>query len=131
MVFSDFTLYSAYGYLAIRLAVGIIFIYHAMPKLKDPKVMAKGMGMEKMTMLPMVLGGFEFISGLAMILGTYVQEAALILIIVMTGALYFKISKWKVPFSAYDKPGWEFDFVLLAANIFILVNGGGPISLMP
>jgi len=47
----------------------------------------------------------------------------------MIGAIWMKVTKWHVPFSAMDKIGWEFDLILLAANIVILVNGGGAIGI--
>ncbi len=52
---------------------------------------------------------------------------AVLLIIVMLGAIYHKMFKWNTPFSALDKMGWEFDLVLLAANLAILLSGGGAI----
>ena len=34
----------SYGLLVLRVFLGIIFIYHGIPKLKMPEAMAKGMG---------------------------------------------------------------------------------------
>lgn len=76
-----------------------------------------------------MLGSVEFLSSIGMILGIYVQLAALLLAIVMVGAIYFKIAKWHMPFGAMDKTGWEFDLVLLATNVILLVNGGGAIGI--
>jgi len=74
-----------------------------------------------------MLGAVEFLSSVGLILGLYTQLAALLLAIVMLGAIGFKVMKWKVSFSATDKTGWEFDLILLAANIAILFSGGGVI----
>jgi uncharacterized membrane protein YphA (DoxX/SURF4 family) len=76
-----------------------------------------------------ILGAVEFLSSLGLILGIYTQLAALLLTIVMIGAIYFKAMKWHVPFAAMDKTGWEFDFILLASNIAILLSGGGTIGI--
>lgn len=119
--------YNDFGLWLLRLAIAIVFIYHALPKLRGAKAMASGMGMP----LGFVagLGTIELVSSLGMIFGIYTQLSALLLAIVMVGAIYFKTQKWQVPFFATDKTGWEFDFTLLAANIAILLTGGGSIGL--
>lgn len=119
--------YSDIAFLILRLVIASIFIYHALPKLKGSKMMSQAMGMPAEMIF--MLGSIEFLSSIGMILGIYIQLAALLLAIVMIGAIYFKIAKWHVPFAAMDKTGWEFDLILLAANVFILVNGGGAIGI--
>ncbi len=99
----------------LRVVVGIIFIFHAMPKLKDPGKMASGMGWMPGQVLG--LGLIEFISSIGLIGGLAVRFSALLLSAVMIGSIYHKIKKWNVPFMAHDKTGWEFDFILLAANL--------------
>lgn len=119
--------YGDLGLLVLRLAIAAIFIYHAVPKLMDSKGMAQGMGMS--AGMVMGLGIVELVSSLGLIFGIYTQLAALMLGIVMIGATYFKMQKWHVPFFATDKTGWEFDFLLLAASIAVLLTGGGSIGL--
>lgn len=119
--------FSDISFLILRLVVAVIFVYHAAPKLKNAGAMAQGMGMP--TGAVFALGFVEFLSSLGMILGIYIQIAALLLTIVMIGAIGMKTMKWGVPFAAMDKIGWEFDLILLAANILILVNGGGAIGI--
>ncbi len=89
--------------------------------------MASGMGWS--TNAIVALGLIEFVSGLALILGIYTQLAALLLAIVMVGAWYMKATKWHMPFTAMDKTGWEYDMVLLAANLAILLSGGGTMAM--
>lgn len=117
--------YSDAGWLILRIAVGAVFIYHAMPKLKNPKGMAVGMGMPQMAWFPAVLGLVELLSAIGLIFGIWIQLAALLLAIVMVGATVMKIGKWHVPFSAMDKMGWEFDLVLFSAAVAVLLGGGG------
>lgn len=119
--------YSDLAFLVLRLAIAVIFIYHALPKLKGAKMMSQAMGMPAGMIF--MLGSVEFLSSLGMILGIYIQVSAFLLAMIMVGAIYFKTAKWHVPFGAMDKTGWEFDFILLAANIFLLVNGGGAIGI--
>lgn len=125
MLWADLLQYGDVGQFLLRLAVGVVFVYHAIPKLKNPARMAAGMGMAKMAWFPAVLGLVELVSGLGLILGVYLQLAALLSAVVMVGAIAMKMGKWKMPFSAMDKTGWEFDMVLFAAAISLLLGGGG------
>ena len=126
-MFEQLTQYNNVGLLILRLAVAIIFIYHAMPKLKNAKGMAQAIGMPAGMIL--MLGLVEFFSSVGLIVGFYTQLAALLLAIVMVGAIGMKTMKWNVPFAAMDKTGWEFDLILLASNIAILLGGGGSIGI--
>jgi len=63
------------------------------------------------------------------VFGVYTQLSALILAIVMVGAIGMKMMKLGVPFAAMDKTGWEFDLILLFASIAILLGGGGSIGI--
>ena len=108
------------GLFILRLAVAAIFIVHSLPKIKNSKLMAKAIGTSANMVL--LLGLVEFLSSIGLILDFYTKLSALLLAIVMVGAIWFKSMKWKVPFAATDKTGWEFDLILLAANIAILLS---------
>src|SRR3989338_8829310 len=98
-----FTGISTYGDLAIfilRLVLGIIFIYHAIPKLKNPGGMAGALNVP--AVFPFILGLAEGLAGLALILGLYTQIAALVIAIVMVGAIFTKILKFHVGFAAQN-----------------------------
>jgi uncharacterized membrane protein YphA (DoxX/SURF4 family) len=115
-----FNEFSSIGYLALRLVIAVIFIVHAWPKLKHPTGMASGMGwsIEKVRFIGLV----ELLGSVLIALGVFIQWGALALLIVMIGAIYYKIQKWKVPFTAQDKTGWEFDLLLLSALLYLLTN---------
>lgn len=130
MTFANLLGYSDYGLFLLRLVVGIVFIVHALPKVKNSQGMASMMGARGMGPMVMLLGLVEVLSGLALIIGWYMQLASLLLAIVMVGAIFMKITKWGVPFAAADKTGWEFDLTLFAANLVILLGGGGLIMLL-
>lgn len=104
----------------LRLGVGAVFIYHAIPKLKEPKTMAAAMGWTAPQMLG--LGTIEFMAGLGLIGGVAVNISSLALSAVMIGAIYHKIYKWHVPFMSLNSTGWELDFLLLCASLTIYLN---------
>ena len=126
-MFTQLREYNDIGLFLLRLAIAMIFIYHSLPKLKNAKGMGQGIGMP--AAMIWMLGAGELLSSLGMILGVYTQLAAVLLGIVMIGAIGMKMMKWGVPFAAMDKTGWEFDLILLAANGALLLGGGGSIGI--
>ncbi len=125
-MFAQLLQYNDAGLLLLRIAVAVIFLYHGLPKLSKSKVMSQMMGMPAGMIF--MLGIFETLAALGLALGIYTQLSALVLGVVMVGAIGTKMMKWGVPFSAMDKTGWEFDFILLFASLSILLGGGGSIG---
>lgn len=123
-MFPQLLQFGGLGILLLRVAVGLVFIYHAWPKLKNAKTLAPMMGLPGGANGVLLLGLVESLSGVGLILGVFTQLAAILLTLAMVGALYMKKMKWRVPFSAQDKMGWEFDLILLTANLAILFTGG-------
>lgn len=120
-MFPTFLVWSTWGLLALRLAVGLVFLPHGLGKLKNPKSMAQGMGWSAAAAA--FLGFVETAGALLMIVGLLTQLAALLLGLVMIGAIYYKISKWHKKFTGDG--GWELDLALLGANIALLFSGAG------
>ena len=117
--------YSDYGLLALRIALGVIFLVHgtmkwAMWKMQpSPQMPASMIGMMKFLSIVEPLGG------LAILAGFLTELATIGLSLVMLGAIYFKITQWKVPFMSQTNTGWEFDFINLAGLIALILMGGG------
>jgi uncharacterized membrane protein YphA (DoxX/SURF4 family) len=110
----NFSMYSDWGMWFLQFAIGVIFIYHGWPKLKRmAEFFSVGGGLH---------GLVEVVGGLALIAGWYVREAGLVFAVIMLGAIWFKKFKWNASFSSQNTTGWEFDFVLLAANLYFLVH---------
>lgn len=126
-MFEQLLQYNDVGLLLLRITIAIIFIYHGLPKLSKSKAMSTMMGMPA----PMIfmLGMVEILASLGIAFGVLTQVSALLLAIVMVGAIGMKSMKWGVPFAAMDKTGWEFDLILLFASIAILLGGGGSIGI--
>jgi putative oxidoreductase len=107
------------AFLLVRIVIAVIFIYHAIPKLIMPAKVSHGIGFSKRMVL--LLGFVELFGSIALLLRFSMHFGAILLMIVMFGALYKKIVSWKVPFSAMDKTGWEFDLILLATLYLIFI----------
>lgn len=122
-----------WGLLALRLAIGAIFIVHGWPKITGGRGMAAMMGGGQAK--PVMVGVFtlqgivEVGGGVLMILGVLTQLVAVAFAVIMIGAIYFKITRWKSGFMAQQTTGWEFDLVLLAGNILLFLTGPGEIAI--
>lgn len=119
-MFLDLTSYSDPALFLLRLAIASIFFMHGLMKIRNYKSVGPAFT---------VLGVVEVTSSVLMLTGIYTQVAAAAFIVVMFGALYMKIFNWKMKFIEDKATGWELDFILLFANIFILTFGSGSIAL--
>ncbi len=119
--------HSDWGLLALRLAIGAVFLYHGLAKWplnpQAPWYMT-------------VVAIAEPLGGLAMILGLLTQWAALGLGIIMLGAIYMKMTGFgQAALDAFGTfvgkggAGWEFDLVILAGCVALLFMGGGKMAL--
>lgn len=111
------------GLLILRIALGIIFLYHGWMKVKNPKATKAQMGS-----FMVFIGIAELLGGIAVLFGFLTEFAAIGLAIIMLGAIYKKVFEWKTPFTAMDKTGWEFDLILLVAALALLFTGAGQYS---
>ena len=126
---AQFHQYGDIGLFILRIAVATIFIVHGMWKIENGKQMASGLGIPKAGLFFTALGAAEFFGSLALLSGFLTQIAAAGLGIIMLGAIYLKIFKWNVKFTAHDKTGWEFDLIILGTCIAIFLLGAGKIAL--
>jgi putative oxidoreductase len=132
MIFPGLAAYADWGLFALRLVVGIIFVVHGWPKLTNARGMASAFGQAGTGMIVFLtaLGAVETLGGIAMILGIWVQIAAIVLALVMVGAIGAKNTMMKTGFTAQQATGWEFDLTLLAANLVLLTTGPGRIAVL-
>lgn len=131
MIFPGLARYADSGLLALRVAVGIIFIVHGVPKVMVPLGLAPNPGQMSAGFVAFLAGQglVEAIGGLAMVAGILVQVVAMAFAIIMLGAIGLKNTAMPTGFTAPNATGWEFDFILLAANLALLVIGPGKLAL--
>ncbi len=109
----------------IRAAMGTIFIVHSLKKF-DPGFQEGmvNMGLPPEMQLPLALA--EFIGGICLVVGVLTRVAASIMAVILLGAI-FNI-RWENGFFISDG-GWEWDLIMLAAVLTIIVAGPGRISI--
>jgi len=107
------------GLLILRVVLAVIFLYHGGAKLFKKKIPASFR----------VLGMLEVLGGISILIGFLTELSSIGLSVIMLGAIYLKIFKWKISFSSEKSTGWEFDLVLLAMALALLVLGPGNFSL--
>jgi putative oxidoreductase len=118
--------HSDWGLLVLRLVIGAIFLYHGMMKWQ----------MSDLSPIMTILKYAEPLGGLALVLGALTQLAALGLAIIMLGAIYMKASgfgqqalDFAGSFAPQGGTGWEFDLIILAGCVMLLIMGAGSMSL--
>ncbi len=117
---------------ALRLVLGVEFLLHGFPKLKNLKGTAEWLasqGFKPGIFWAAVLGLTEFFGGIALLAGFATRVAAGLLIISMVVATLLKMTKWKVPFSKGNDAGWEWDFIILGGLVALFLLGAGSYSI--
>ena len=117
---SFLNMYSGWGSIVLRVIIGIIFIQHGWPKVMNPARYAGVWG--NIIFFGFLHGIVETLGGLALVIAYFVRPVALVFALIMLGAIYFKVFRWKSGFMSHTTTGWEFDLLLLAANLAILLG---------
>src|SRR3989338_2103944 len=120
--------YAGLAPLTLRLAIASIFIVHGKSKLTMWKMQPSDQMPLKMLNIMKALSIFETLGGLAILSGFLTPFASIGLGIIMIGAIYFKIFKWKIGFASQQGTGWEFDLMVLAGCATLAMSGAGDIS---
>lgn len=119
--------FQPFGLLALRIALGVIFIAHGYPKLIRSNVEMQHMFVQYglPAQFVYVAGVIEAFGGGLLVLGLFTRPAALLLAIEMSVAI------WKV----HSGSGilavrvYEFPFALAAACVALATVGGGALSI--
>ena len=130
--------YPSWSRLVVRLALGIVFFAHGSQKLLGwfggHGLKATMQVFQQYLKIPPAATGLavliEFLGGIAMIVGLLARPFALGLIVIMLMAIA-KVH-WKNGFFLASQPGqsngWEFNFVLIAMALAVLIGGAGALS---
>ena len=109
----------------ISASIGVIFIVHSLKKF-DPswQEWLISIGIPPEMQLPIALA--EFIGGILLVAGIFTRIASAVFSIILLGAIFH--IRWENGFFV-SKGGWEWDLVMLAAVLAIMVAGPGRISI--
>lgn len=118
---SFFATYAGWGTVMLRICIGVVFIVHGWSKVKNPAGIAGAVwgGFKPAGLLH---GLVEVVGGAALIAGLWINPVAAVLAVIMLGAAYYKVRKWHVPFTVLTATGWEFDLVLFAGLLALLLG---------
>lgn len=112
-----------FGFLLLRLMVGVVFISSGWNHLKHPEARSKSIGMSKG--FTIFLGAAEMAGSLGVMFGVLTQLAALGLALIMLGAIQKKIFVWHTGFWGEKTYGWHYDLMFVVMNLVIIFTGGG------
>ena len=128
IVFPQLLQFSDAALLCLRLLVGLVFFTSGYRHAKDPVGRAASIGLSPG--VTRVLGWAEMTAALGVALGVLTQVAALVLILVMLGAIQKKLFVWHTGFWGDKTYGWHYDLLFVVANLVILTTGGGRLVLL-
>ncbi len=109
----------------LRASIGVIFIVHSLKKF-DPswQEWLINIGIPPELQLPIALA--ELIGGIFLIVGIFTRISSSIFAIILLGAIFH--IRWENGF-LISQGGWEWDLVMLAAVLSIIVIGPGRFSI--
>jgi putative oxidoreductase len=122
-MFPQLVRFSDFGFLLLRLMVGVVFITSGWNDLKDPVTRSKSIGLSKG--FTIFLGAAEVAGSLGVMFGVLTQLAALGLALIMLGAIQKKIFVWHTGFWGEKAYGWHYDLMFVVMNLVIIFTGGG------
>ena len=110
--------------MGLRAAVGVIFIVHGSGKF-NPGFLGfmEMLGLPPEMQIPIALA--ETVPGILLLIGVFTRLSASLISIVMLGAIFYV----KHAGSLTGERGFEFDLILLAACLVVMIAGPGRISI--
>jgi len=118
---------SSLAELGLRIAVGTVFLVHGVQKRMFWSTQPSAQLPAGMIKVLRFLSIVEPLGAVAMLAGFLTRPAAIGLSIIMLGAINLKARQMKKGFTGDG--GWELDFMVLAANVALLLLGAGAWSL--
>ena len=110
--------------MGMRAAIGVIFIVHGIGKFNEGFLgfLTGYLGLPPEMQIPIALA--ETIPGILILIGVLTRISASLLSIVMLGAIFYV----KQAGSLDGEGGFEFDLILLASCLVLIVAGPGKVS---
>jgi putative oxidoreductase len=134
MLDTRFAPFTGAGELILRLALGLVFLAHGMPKLKNPAELTgllTKLGIPGASFFAWLVALLETVGAVLLILGLATRVIALGFTIDMLVAIVtVRVKMSKSPFtSGPTASGWDFEFILFAGALALVFLGGGRIAI--
>jgi putative oxidoreductase len=128
-----FAPFAGVGELILRLALGLVFLAHGIPKLKNPAELTgllTKLGVPGAQFFAWLVALLETVGAVLLILGLATRVIALGLAIDMLVAIVTtRIKLSHAPFTSGPREaGWDFEFALFAGALALVFLGGGRIA---
>ena len=127
-LFPQLLRFSDVALLCLRLVVAVVFFESGRRHAADPVGRAASIGLSPG--VTRILGWAEMAAALSVALGVFTQVGAVVLMLVMLGAIQKKIFVWHIGFWGDNTYGWHYDLTYLVANVVILTTAGGRLVLV-
>ena len=112
--------------MGVRATLGVVFIVHGYGKFSPGFAnFMESFGAPAAMQIPLALG--ELVPGVLLLVGVLTRISSGLLAIYMLGAIF--LIKGAQVFSSREGPSTEFDIILLAAALLVVVMGPGRISI--
>jgi putative oxidoreductase len=129
-----FSTQAPYATILIRVMVGAVFLSEGIQKFLFPEIVGAGrflkIGLPSPDLLATLVGSFEILCGILLLLGAATRLAVIPLIVIMLVA----ITTTKVPI-LFESGFWKMvhdartDWSMLLGALYLLIQGAGPWSL--
>lgn len=123
----DATFLIGFSLLLLRVVIALVFLSSGKSHFQYAEERGESIGMP--TEVTKILGIVEIIAAVSLALGIFTQIGAVIIIVIMAGAIFKKIVAWKTGFFSEEGFGWHYDLLLLAGALAILATGGGYLTI--
>ena len=127
-LFPQLLRFSDAALLCLRLVVAVVFFESGRRHAGDPAGRAASIGLSPG--VTRILGWAEMAAAVSVALGVFAQAGAVVLMLVMLGAIQKKIFEWHISFWGDNTYGWHYDLTYLVANLVILTTAGGRLVLV-
>jgi len=122
-MFPQLTRFTDLGLLLLRLMVASVFVTSGWSHVTKSEERSKSIEMSQG--FTIFLGIVEIAGGLGVAFGVFTQLAAILLILVMLGAIQKKIFVWHTGFWGEKTYGWHYDLMFVVMNLVIAFTNGG------
>ena len=109
--------------LFLRIIVAIVFFSSGRNHLADP--IKRSESLDLSPDMTRIIGILEIIAAISIAIGIVPQIGAMIIIVIMLGAIKKKIIDWNTGFYAKKSFGWHYDAIFLVAALLIMATNGG------